>query len=121
MGKALKIILIIAIIVVLLIVAFAIFTYYQIRQIYNLAENSELKQDLADLTKGNCSKLKILEPKINQMQASLKTVCINPVVRILSHKIQVYGTDICIEIKNPENKIQQIITQARTGCSRMTN
>jgi predicted PurR-regulated permease PerM len=111
-----KIFLIILVILILLIIAFAIFTYYQIKEVYGFANNPELKQDIADLTEGNCSKLQILEPKINQIQTSIKTACINPVIRILSQKIKVYNTDICVEIKNPENQIQQIINQAKTMC-----
>jgi len=116
MKRGWKIFLIILAILILLIVAFASLTIYQIKQIYNLASDPELNKDIVDLTKGNCSKLQVLEPKLSQIQISLKSYCINPVIKALSKKIRVYNMDICAEIISPENKIQQLLNQAKTMC-----
>ena len=119
MNKGLKIFLIILGVLLVFIVAIGIYAFYSYKQITavaSVASDESFKQDTIALAQGNCSKYSDVESKYHEIQATIRSACANPGVKILIEKevekysqqakqngMNVSSLDICKEIDNPNS------------------
>ncbi|MDO8517448.1 MAG: hypothetical protein Q7S33_04980 [Nanoarchaeota archaeon] len=119
MKKWLKIFLIILAILVVGIGIFAYITYNQIQGVLEVVNDNSLQNDLNSLRSGDCSKLPVVEQEYTLMKEKISAGCSNPALKPIIEKEaeKMNQTNICEQIKNPDNQLDKALTQIKTECS----
>jgi hypothetical protein len=117
MKREWKIFLIILTVLIVIILILVAITLYQLKQIATLASDVSLHQDFQALVEGDCLKLPAVEAKVASIQSTLKTSCVNPVVKMIISKNTLSGRDLCQEASNPNSETMEVLIRARSLCS----
>ena len=119
MKKWLKICLIILAILIIAIAVFGFITYNQAKGILDISKDNSLQTDINSLRNGDCSKLPAVEEDYSVIKEKINSGCSNPVLKPIIEKEaeKMNQTNICSEIKNPDNELEKALAQIKTTCS----
>jgi hypothetical protein len=122
MKRGIKILVTVISVILLIIISFIVVTALQIKKIADVANDPEFTKGLEALANGDCTKLPLVETKFKEIESTLKSVCINPVVKALinnyAKETVLRDKDLCDEIKKPDNEFRLAIKLTKTNCNR---
>ena len=119
MKNWLKIFLIILAILIIGIAIFGFMTYNQAKGILDISKDNSLQTDINSLKSGDCSKLPAVEQDYSVIKEKINAGCSNPVLKPIIEKEaeKMNQSNICEEIKNPDNELDKALAQIKTACS----
>lgn len=115
-----KIFLVLGIVVLVLGIIIGV-TAYQAYDLINTAkeEQTNMKNEIAGLQTGNCSKITSIETSLNQIVKKAKSACKNPLINYAVNKIKDMPIK-CQNVTSLENQMQIGLAPVKAACANQT-
>ena len=109
---------VVLVIIGIIVIGFGIFIANSAVQAKRAIDSIDLEGTAADfdaVREGDCTKLPGLEQKVKDAKEKILDACKNPTIDWVA--VKVAGRDICLEVKNPNNEVEQELQELKEKCA----